>query len=121
MNWGKMAGIYNSIFQDLKQVKGVKMLAMAGRDGFLIGEPENNYMEMLALMSATMLRAAEKVTNKLDKVSPNRLIVDYEGGKLITVAAGQKALISVLTTEDASIEPIINELERASGRIKEIL
>ncbi len=121
MNWGKTSGIYNNILLDLKQVEGVKMSALAGRDGFLIGEPSNNDMEMLTLMSATMLRAAEKITNKLEKVSPDRVIVDYEGGKLITAAAGQKALISVLTTKDASIEPIINELEIVASRIKEIL
>jgi predicted regulator of Ras-like GTPase activity (Roadblock/LC7/MglB family) len=121
MNWGKTSGIYNSILLDLKQVEGVKMLALAGRDGFLISESTNNDMEMLTLMSATMLRAAEKITNKLEKVSPDRVIVDYEGGKLITAAAGQKALISVMTDKDASIEPIIIELERTASRIKEIL
>ncbi|MCZ7399425.1 MAG: roadblock/LC7 domain-containing protein [Candidatus Methanoperedens sp.] len=121
MNWGKMTEIYNSILLDLKQVEGVTMLALAGRDGFLIGEPANNDMEMLTLMSATMLRAAEKVTNKLEKVSPNCIIVDYEGGKLITTTAGQKALISVLITKDASIGPIINELEKTACKIKEIL
>ncbi len=121
MNWGKTSEIYNSILLDLKQIEGVKMLALAGRDGFLIGEPANNDMETITLMSATMLRAAEKVTNKLEKVGPDRVIVDYEGGKLITTTAGQKALISVMTTKDASIEPIICELDRTACRIKEIL
>ena len=32
-------------------------------------------------MSSTMLRAAETVTNKLEKVNPNSVIVDYKGGK----------------------------------------
>jgi predicted regulator of Ras-like GTPase activity (Roadblock/LC7/MglB family) len=121
MNWGKISKIYNSILLDLKQVEGVKMLALGGRDGFLIGEPANNDMEVLTLMSATMLRAAEKVTNKLENISPNLVIVDYEGGKLITTTAGQKALISVMTAKDASIEPIISELERTVSRIKEVL
>ncbi len=121
MNLGQMSEIYNSILLDLKQVEGVKMLALAGRDGFLIGKPSNNDMEMLTLMSATMLRAAEKVTHKLEKVSPNCIIVDYEGGKLITTTAGQKALISVLTTKDANIGYIISELERTTYKIKEIL
>jgi predicted regulator of Ras-like GTPase activity (Roadblock/LC7/MglB family) len=121
MNLGKMSKIYDSILLDLKQVEGVKMLALAGRDGFLIGEQTNNDIELFTLMSATMLRAAEKLTNRLEKVSPDRVVVDYEGGKLITVAAGQKALICLLTTKDASIEPINNELERTASRIKEIL
>jgi predicted regulator of Ras-like GTPase activity (Roadblock/LC7/MglB family) len=121
MNGGKMAEMYNSILLDLNQVEGVKMLTLAGRDGFLIGEQTNNDMELFTLMSATMLRAAEKVINKLEKVSPDRVVVDFEGGKLITAAAGQKALISVLTTKDASIETIISELEKTASRVREIL
>ena len=52
-------------------------------------------------MSANMLRAAETVTTALEKVNPNRVIVDYRGGKLITTSVGSKALISVMTEKDA--------------------
>ncbi len=113
--------IYDNILQDLKKVNGVKMTALASRDGFLINESKNDEKEMLTLMSATMLRAAENVTNKLEKVSAHRVIVDFNGGKLITVAAGSKALVSVMVTQDASLDPIISEIEKMAGKIKKIL
>lgn len=116
-----MSEIYSNILQDLKKVEGVKMLALGSRDGFLIGEHANDEAEMLTLMSATMLRAAETVTNKLEKVDTNRVIADFKGGKLIAASAGQKALISVMVAQDASLDPIIIELERTAGKIKEIL
>ncbi len=47
--------------------------------------------------------------------------MDYNGGKLIAASAGQKALISVMVAQDASLDPIIIELERTAGKIKEIL
>ncbi len=121
MNGGKTSKIYNSLLLNLKKTDGVKMIALGSREGFLISEQANEDMEMLTTMAATMLRAAENVTSKLEKVSANRVIVDFNGGKLIAASAGQKALISVMATADASIDAIISELERTSGRIKEIL
>ncbi len=116
-----LSEIYSDILQELKRVDGVKMLALASREGFLIGEYPSEDKEMLTLMSAAMLRAAEAVINKLEKVSPERVIVDFDGGKLITAAAGSKALVSVMVAQDACLDPIISELERTAGKIKEIL
>jgi predicted regulator of Ras-like GTPase activity (Roadblock/LC7/MglB family) len=121
MKEGRMSEMYNSILLDLKKLNGVKMIALAGRDGYLIGEHASEGMETLTLMSATMLRAAENVTNKLEKVNPDRVIVDYEGGKLIATSAGSKALISVMAEQDVSIDPIIKEIEKTASKIKEII
>jgi predicted regulator of Ras-like GTPase activity (Roadblock/LC7/MglB family) len=121
MNKGKLSEMYNSVLLDLKKVNGIKMIVLAGRDGYLFDENVNEGLEAMTLMSSAMLRAAETVTNKLEKVNPNRVIVDYEGGKLITVSAGSKALISVVAANDARLDPIFKELEKTAGKIKEIL
>ena len=120
MKGGKISDIYSDILFELKKVDGVKMLAVAERNGFLISEPVSDEKEMLTRMSASMLKAAETLTNKLKKVG-RRVIVDYDGGKIITMNAGQKALISVMASQDASLDPIITELERTAGKIKKIL
>lgn len=116
-----MSDVYNSILLDLRKMKGVKRIALAGRDGYLIGDYASEGSETLTLMSANMLRAAETVTNRLEKVNPNRVIVDYMGGKLITASIGSKALISVMAEQDAKIEPIITEIEKTAVKIREIL
>jgi predicted regulator of Ras-like GTPase activity (Roadblock/LC7/MglB family) len=121
MNKGKLSKIFSSVLLDLKKVNGIKMMAVAGRDGYLFDENVNEGLETMTLMSSAMLKAAETFTNKLEKVNPNRVIVDYNGGKLITVSAGSKALISVVATNDARLDPIIEELEKTAGKIKEIL
>jgi predicted regulator of Ras-like GTPase activity (Roadblock/LC7/MglB family) len=118
---GKLSKIYSSVLLDLKKVNGVRMIALAGRDGYIFDGKMNEVMETMTLMSSVMLKAAETATNKLEKVNPNRVIVDYNGGKLITVSAGAKALISVVATNDARLDPIIEELEKTAGKIKEIL
>lgn len=45
-----MSEIYRNILQDLKNVEGVKLLALGSRDGFLIGEHASDDKEMLTLM-----------------------------------------------------------------------
>jgi predicted regulator of Ras-like GTPase activity (Roadblock/LC7/MglB family) len=121
MNEGKLSNIYTSVLMDLKKLNGIKMIALAGRDGYLFDEDQNDGTEVMTLMSSALLKAAETVTNKLEKVNPNRVIVDYQGGKLITVCAGSKALISVIAANDARLDPIFEELEKTAGKIKQIL
>lgn len=121
MNGGKMSGIYSNVLHDLRVVEGVKMLALASRDGFLISEDSDGKMEIITMMSATILRAAETVTNKIEHARSNIVTVDFNGGKLITAPAGSKALISLITARNASLDPIIRELERTIGKVKEII
>jgi len=121
MNEGKLSEIYGNVLLDLKKVNGIKMIALAGHDGYLFDENANDGMETMTLMSSAILRAAETVTNKLEKVNPDRVIVDYNGGKMITVFAGSKALISVIATNDAHLDPIIEELDKTAGKVKDIL
>ncbi len=120
MKGGKISELFTDMLIDLKNVDGVKMVALAGHDGYLIGEHASEDMELLTLMSVTMLKAAEKVTNKLENVNPKRVIVDFDGGKVIAEPAGTKALILVTAAPDANLEPIICELERTCCRIKDI-
>ncbi len=121
MKEGKMSEVYNYVLLNLKKLEGVKMIALAGRDGYLIGEHASEGVETLTQMSATMLRAAENITNKLEKVKLNRVIVEYKGGKLIMTSVGSKALISVMADKNAKIKPIIDEIERTAEKIKEII
>ena len=121
MKGGKISDIYSDILFELKKVDGVKMLAVAERNGFLISEPASYEKEMLTRMSANILKAAGTLTNKFKKVGPRCVIVNYDGGKIITMNAGQKALISVMTAQEANLDTIITELERTAGKIKKIL
>jgi len=129
-----MSEIYSIILSELNKVNGVEMTALGTRDGFLISEGqnkktigiinskyENDDSEIMAHMAASMIQAAEKAANKIDKLNLNPVIVDFEGKKLIAVSAGPKAVISVIATQDASLDPIISELDRTVERIRDII
>jgi predicted regulator of Ras-like GTPase activity (Roadblock/LC7/MglB family) len=121
MNGVKTSEIFSNILMGLRKVHGIKMTALGNRDGFLISKYENDDSEIMTLMAASMIQAAEKAANRLDKVGLNRVIVEFEGKKLIAASAGPKAVISVMATQDASLDPIISELDRTVDRIRNII
>ncbi len=116
-----MPEIYSNILSELKSVNGVKLIALGSRDGFLISEYETSESEKLTIVAASMIRAAENATNRLDRASLNRVIVDFDGGKLIAASVGPKAVISLMTSQEASLDPIISKLELTIDKIKEII
>jgi len=121
MKWGKMPEIYSNVLSELRSVDGVKMTALGSRDGFLISDYETSDSEMLTLMGASMIRAAETAAKSFDRPSLNRVIVDFSGGKLIAASAGPKAVVSLMTNQEASLDTIISKLDLIVDKIKEII
>lgn len=111
------------ILSDLKQMGGINASSIASRDGLLIVSDMDikSHAETFAAMSATMLGAAENATAELGKGIPDRVIVESDHGKLVTMGAGPKALIVILTEPDAGLGLILVELEKAAEKIKKIL
>jgi predicted regulator of Ras-like GTPase activity (Roadblock/LC7/MglB family) len=118
---GNMSEIYSNILTGLKKINGVKMTALGSRDGFLISKTDSDEAETMTRMAAAMIRGAETAANKLGKVNLNRMIVEFNDIKLIAASAGPKAVISVMATQDASLDPIISELDRTVERIRDII
>ena len=116
-----MSEIYSNILTGLTKLKGVKMTALGSRDGFLISKSESDEAETMTRMAAAMIRGAETAANKLDKVILNRVIVDFNDRQLIAASAGPKAVISVIAASDASLDPIISELDRTIEMIRDII
>ncbi|HLB71629.1 MAG: roadblock/LC7 domain-containing protein [Candidatus Methanoperedens sp.] len=111
------------ILNDLKNIGGIEASAVASRDGLLIYSTVSGklHAETFAAMSATMLGAAETATAELGKGIPERIIVESKDGKIITMGAGSKALLVVMTEPDAGLGLILIELAKASEKIKQVL
>ena len=113
----------DKILTDLKKAGGVEACAAASRDGLLIRAilQKEQFAESIAAMSATMLGAAETATLELGKGVPHRVIVESELGRLIAIGAGPKALLIVIVNSDTGLGLILMELEKAAGKLKELL
>lgn len=111
--------LYKTI-SGLKNLGGIEACAIASRDGLLISSdmPDGVIPEVFAAMSATMLGAAETATIALDRGLPNRLIVESKDGRLICMGAGPKALIVVMTGDDATLGRVLIKMTKVAEKIK---
>lgn len=72
-------------------------------------------------MSAILYKAAETASSEIGKEIPDRVIVESVKGKIITAGAGEKAILIVITKRDVCLESVLNEMEKVSEKIKEVL
>jgi predicted regulator of Ras-like GTPase activity (Roadblock/LC7/MglB family) len=118
-----MLEVLNSILGILKNTRGVEASAVASRDGLLICStiPKKQRAETFAAMAATMVGAAETAASELGKGIPERIIVESKQGRIIGTGAGDKAFLIVMTQNDVRIDVILEEIARASEKIKQVL
>ena len=111
------------VLSDLKKVDGIESAAIATRDGLLIASNTftGTHPETFAAMSATILGAAETATSSFDNGSVNRVIVESEDCRMVTIGSGPKSLVVVLTSINSGLGLILVELEKGARRIDEIL
>ena len=117
------AKMLDMVLSDLKRTGGIEASAIVSRDGSLITSDISGdvHAEAFAAMSATMLGAAETATSELKKGIPDRIIVEFKDGKIITTGAGPKALLVVMTSPEAGLGLILVEMEKAADKAKELL
>ncbi|MDI6640146.1 MAG: roadblock/LC7 domain-containing protein [Methanocellales archaeon] len=111
------------ILADFKHASDIEASAIVSRDGLIIASdvPGSIHPESFAAMSATMLGAAETATAELRGGIPDRVIVEFKEGKIITTGAGPKALLIVMTSPEAGLGLILVEMEKAAEKVKELL
>ncbi|MEA3283066.1 MAG: roadblock/LC7 domain-containing protein [Euryarchaeota archaeon] len=111
------------VLADLGKIGDVEASAVATRDGLLMNADMHNMgdPEMFVAMSATMLGAAETATTELNKDIPNRVIVEFDNGKLICMGAGPKAILVVMTTPEAGLGLVLVEMAKATEKIGKLI
>ncbi len=113
----------DKVLADLQKVDGIEACAVVSRDGLLVRgiSQRGKFAKSIAVMSATMLGAAESATLEVGKGIPQRVIVESEQGRLIAVGIGPKALLVVIVDSDTGLGLILLELEEAVEKLKELL
>ncbi len=114
--------LLDNILGDLKNVVSIEASAIVTRSGLLISAdlPQNMGGETFAAMSATILGAAETATLEMKKRVPKRVVITTEEEKIITMGAGEKALL-VCITSDPNLDLVLTELQKAAEKVEKIL
>ena len=111
------------ILQGLKKIGDIQGSSVISRDGLTIASDlsKDTDEETFAAMSAAMQGAAETAVSELKQGNLNQIIVDAQNGKIITISAGERAILVVLAKSDINLGLALLEIEKASGKITSIL
>ncbi len=110
----------NQILQGLTSTGDIEGAAVITRDGLLIASEltESIDGDTLSAMAATMTGAAETAIQELKKSSPDRIIVESKNTKLITVGAGENAILACIVKPSAKLGIVLLEMRKTSKNVK---
>lgn len=118
-----MKSLIEEVLSDIRKVGGVNASAAITRDGLLIASDIAGDLdaETFAAMTATMTGAAETAMSEVKAGNIQRVIVEGESAKIISMGAGSKALLIVLTDPKASLGLVLLKISDASRKISKLL
>lgn len=112
------------ILSDLQAVGGIELAAIVSKQGLLMVSKQTTTglnSEAFAALTATLYMSAESTTMRLGSQRPKSIIVETENKHLITYTAGPDALIVVLVGNEGYIGLILNELKKATEKVKKLI
>ncbi|TET74334.1 MAG: hypothetical protein E3J43_10045 [Candidatus Heimdallarchaeota archaeon] len=74
-----------------------------------------------AAMTAAMLSLGERVSTELNKGLLKKIFVEGDHGYIISMQAGENAVLTVSATTDTKLGLLFLDMERASAKISKIL
>jgi len=82
---------------------------------------ENVEETRFAAMTAAILSLGERVAQELNKGQLKKVFVEGENGYIITMQAGENAVLTVSSTKDAKLGLLFLDMQRAAEKIAKIL
>lgn len=113
----------DAILSQLENTGGIVGSAVISRDGLVVTHhiPDNANAESFAALTATMTGAAETSVMVVGKGTPDRILVETESIKLITVGAGSELFLSVLASPEANLGLVFMEMKSTVEAIKGVV
>lgn len=112
-----------NIVNELQSSNIVNAAAVIRRDGILMASnlpSDFKEREIFAMMSATILGAAKKISTKHALGLPSRIIVKAHEGYIVISSAGTKALLVCFINEGLENKEVWDALNGAQEKVKNI-
>src|SRR5438093_939293 len=120
---GDATKILQGILTELRRMPAVLGATIARRDGILIAHalPKTMDPKKIAAMAAAIVGTSEMATIQLAQGRFVRAIIESDEGKLLSLGAGDEALLVALVYDDANLGLVLLALERAAKQVESIL
>src|SRR5437870_3273938 len=112
-----------TVLAELRRLPGILGVTIARRDGILIAHslPKNMDPKKIAAMAAAIVGTSEMATIQLSQGRFVRGIVESDHGKLLSLGAGEEALLVALVYDDANLGLVLMAMERAAKQVERIM
>ena len=112
----------NGILEGLKKVGGIGGSMIVSRDGLKIASDVSNIdADTFAAMTAAMQGAAETAATELNQGEAGQIVIETTKGKIISVGAGKRAILVVMTGKKINLGLVLIEMGKCSEKIANIL
>src|SRR5438093_1322402 len=120
---GDAARRLQAILTELRRLPAVLGATIARRDGILIAHalPDGVDPKKIAAMTAAIVGTSEMATIQLAQGRFVRAIIESDEGKLLSLGAGEEALLVALVYDDANLGLVLLAMERAAKQVEKIL
>src|SRR5436309_2667139 len=120
---GDAARRLQGILTELRRLPAVLGATIARRDGILIAHalPKTMDPKRIAAMAAAIVDTSEMATIQLAHGRFVRAIIESDEGKLLSLGAGEEALLVALVYDDANLGLVLLAMERAAKQVETIL
>ena len=108
---------------ELSHLSDIKAAAVVRRDGLVITHtlPDGVDPRIVAAMTAAIVGTSEMATVQLAQGRFERAIIESDEGKLLSVGAGEEALLVALVYKDANLGLVLMGMEKDARLVDEIL
>src|SRR2546425_75105 len=120
---GDAARRLQAILMELRRLPAVLGATIARRDGILIAHalPKTMDPKKIAAMAAAIVGTSEMAVIQLAQGRFVRAIIESDEGKLLSLGAGDEALLVALVYDDANLGLVLLAMERAAKQVEKIL
>ncbi len=111
------------ILENLSNMSDIKAAAVVRRDGLIVTHtlPDGVDPKIVAAMTAAIVGTSEMATIQLAQGRFERTIIESDDGKLLSMGAGEEALLVALVYQDANLGLVLMAMEQTAKVIEESL
>ena len=118
--------LYNTLRKFVNSTRGVDLAAVVSIEGLPIAlypeaAPHGMDDTRVAAMTAAMLALGDRAVMELQRGNLVRVMVEGDNGWLISVTAGEMAVVTVATDREIKLGFVMNEIYRLAEKIKALL
>ena len=116
----RLAAALNALMEDSQEIQAAALVSL---DGFTMASalPEGMHEDRVGAMSAAILGLGERAAAELGRGALSQVFIEGEGGYVMLIAAGGRAVLTCLADSDAKLGLVLYDMRAAADSMAEIL